>query len=139
MLDQKKESAVAFLKAAFVLSQPWHHRCPRHDRQRIMLPGVRLPGRLPRSRAQTHPHQALHTENQRQEPALAKAGAERFIQTALREWAYAQAYPTSQRRAEELPFWLHRYNWPRPHGGIKSQTPISRLALSENNLLRLHS
>ncbi|EAQ33959.1 putative transposase [Nitrobacter sp. Nb-311A] len=29
--------------------------------------------------------------------------AERFIQTALREWAYAQAYPTSDRRAEELP------------------------------------
>jgi transposase InsO family protein len=64
--------------------------------------------------------------------------AERFIQTALREWAYAQAYPTSDRRAKELPFWLHRYNWHRPHGGIKSQTPISRLALSEDNLLRLH-
>jgi transposase InsO family protein len=65
--------------------------------------------------------------------------AERFIQTALREWAYAQAYPTSDRRAEELPIWLHRYNWHRPHGGIKSKTPISRLALSEDNLLRLHS
>ena len=64
--------------------------------------------------------------------------AERFIQTALREWAYAQAYPTSDRRAEELPIWLHRYNWHRPHGGIKSKTPISRLALSEDNLLRLH-
>jgi transposase InsO family protein len=25
--------------------------------------------------------------------------AERFIQTALREWAYPQTYPTSQRRA----------------------------------------
>jgi transposase InsO family protein len=56
--------------------------------------------------------------------------AERFIQTALREWAYAQAYPTSERRAEELPIWLHRYNWHRPHGGIKSKTPISRLGLS---------
>ncbi len=64
--------------------------------------------------------------------------AERFIQTALREWAYAQAYPTSDHRAEELPIWLHRYNWHRPHGGIKSKTPISRLALSEDNLLRLH-
>ena len=29
--------------------------------------------------------------------------AERFIQTALREWAYAQAYPNSDRRAAELP------------------------------------
>jgi hypothetical protein len=47
--------------------------------------------------------------------------AERFIQTALREWAYAQAYPTSERRAQELPIWLHRYNWHRPHGGIKSK------------------
>ena len=26
--------------------------------------------------------------------------AERFIQTALREWAYAQAYPTSDHRAD---------------------------------------
>ena len=34
--------------------------------------------------------------------------AERFIQTALREWAYAQAYPNSDRRAQELPIWLHR-------------------------------
>src|SRR5947199_1441232 len=41
-----------------------------------------------------------------------KAG--RFIQTALREWAYAQAYPTSDRRAQELPIWLHQYNWHRP-------------------------
>jgi transposase InsO family protein len=65
--------------------------------------------------------------------------AERFIQTALREWAYAQPYPTSDRRAAELPIWLHRYNWHRPHGGIKSQTPISRLTLAGNNLLRLDS
>ena len=46
--------------------------------------------------------------------------AERFIQTSLREWAYAQAYPTSHHRAAQLPTWLHRYNWHRPHGGIKS-------------------
>jgi len=65
--------------------------------------------------------------------------AERFIQTALREWAYAQAYPTSDRRAQELPIWLHQYNWHRPHGGIKSQTPISRLGLTKDNLLRLHT
>ncbi|TIU43730.1 MAG: transposase, partial [Mesorhizobium sp.] len=65
--------------------------------------------------------------------------AERFIQTALREWAYAIAYPTSDHRAAELPVWLHRYNWHRPHGSLKSKTPISRLALTEDNLLRLHS
>lgn len=64
--------------------------------------------------------------------------AERFIQTALREWASAQKYQSSDRRAAELPFWLHRYNWHRPHGGIKLQKPISRLALTKDNLLRLH-
>jgi len=65
--------------------------------------------------------------------------AERFIQTALREWAYAQPYTTSDHRAAELPHWLHRYNWHRPHGGIKLQTPISRLSLTEDNLLSIHS
>jgi len=65
--------------------------------------------------------------------------AERFIQTALREWAYARAYRTSDERADEMPVWLHRYNWHRPHGGIEYQTPISRLGLSRNSLLKLHT
>ncbi|MDE2334640.1 MAG: transposase, partial [Rhodospirillales bacterium] len=65
--------------------------------------------------------------------------AERFIQTALREWAYAKPYPTSDHRAAELQSWLHQYHWHRPHGGIKLQTPISRLGLSEDNLLSIHT
>jgi transposase InsO family protein len=65
--------------------------------------------------------------------------AERFIQTALREWAYARAYDTSRQRAAELPYWIHRYNWHRPHGGIDGNIPISRLGLTGNNLLRLHT
>ncbi len=65
--------------------------------------------------------------------------AERFIQTALREWAYARAYQNSDQRSDELLTWLHRYNWHRPHGSLKANTPISRLGLSEDNLLRLHS
>jgi len=64
--------------------------------------------------------------------------AERFVQTSLREWAYATAYETSEDRAAQLPGWLHRYNWHRPHGGIGAKPPISRLALTQNNLLRLH-
>jgi transposase InsO family protein len=64
--------------------------------------------------------------------------AERFVQTSLREWAYARAYDTSQQRAAELPIWLHRYNWHRPHGSIGAKPPISRLGLSLDNLLRLH-
>ena len=65
--------------------------------------------------------------------------AERFIQTSLREWAYARAYNTSADRTAELPRWLHRYNWHRPHGSIGSMPPISRLGLAGNNLLRLHT
>ena len=65
--------------------------------------------------------------------------AERFIQTALREWAYARAYLNSQQRADALPFFMHRYNWHRPHAGIGGKTPIAKLGLSKDNLLRLHS
>ena len=36
--------------------------------------------------------------------------AESFIQTALREWAYATAYQTSLERCDGLPVWIHRYN-----------------------------
>jgi len=65
--------------------------------------------------------------------------AERFIQTALREWAYARAYHRSHHRREDLPRFLHGYNWHRPHSSLAGQPPISRLPLSRNNLLRLHT
>ena len=64
--------------------------------------------------------------------------AERFVQTSLREWAYARAYDTSEQRRAELPAFLFRYNWHRPHGSINGRTPISRLGLAEDNLLSLH-
>ena len=64
--------------------------------------------------------------------------AERFIQTALREWAYARSYQTSNQRAADLPVWTHLYNWHRPHAALKSKPPISRLGLDRNNLLRFH-
>ena len=65
--------------------------------------------------------------------------AERFIQTALREWAYARAYRDSDQRARELPRWLHAYNWHRPHMSLAGQPPVLKLALNRNNLLRLHN
>ena len=65
--------------------------------------------------------------------------AERFIQTALREWAYAHSYRHSQQRALALHHWLHRYNWHRPHAARMGNPPISRVGLSEANVLRLHS
>jgi transposase InsO family protein len=64
--------------------------------------------------------------------------AERFIQSALREWAYGIAYNHSSERAAMLDRWIHHYNWHRPHQGIGGLAPISRLAQSRNNLLTLH-
>lgn len=65
--------------------------------------------------------------------------AERFIQSALREWAYAFTYNNSTERAEMLDQWIHHYNWHRPHQGIGGLAPMSRLSKSANNLLTLHS
>ena len=65
--------------------------------------------------------------------------AERFIQSALREWAYGIAYQHSAERATTLNRWIHHYNWHRPHQGIGGLAPISRLAVSRNNLLTLHN
>jgi transposase InsO family protein len=65
--------------------------------------------------------------------------AERFIQTCLREWAYARAYGHSYQRSDALPTWLHGYNWHRPHMSLAAMPPINRLNLNRNNLMRLHT
>lgn len=65
--------------------------------------------------------------------------AERFIQTALREWAYARSYENSEQRSRHLLPWLHQYNWHRPHASLDYQPPISRSGLSVNNLMSNHS
>lgn len=130
--DEKKESAVTFLKAAVAYYAGFGVIIAR-----VMTDN----GSCYRSRAFREACRDLGLRHIRTRPYRPKTNgkAERFIQTALREWAYAQAYPNSERRAEELPIWLHRYNWHRPHGGLKSRPPISRLALTPDNLLRLHT
>jgi len=65
--------------------------------------------------------------------------AERFIKTALSEWAYVRVYRDYRERAKELLPWLHRYNWHRPHASLNYRPPISRLGLSLNNLSGLHT
>jgi transposase InsO family protein len=94
-----------------------------------------------RSRRYAKALRRLKIKHLRTKPYTPKTNgkAERFVQTSLREWAYARAYETSEDRAAQLPGWLHRYNWHRPHGGIGAKPPISRLALTQNNLLRLHT
>src|SRR6202012_4012795 len=57
--------------------------------------------------------------------------AERFIQTSLREWAYAKPYRSSDERTHAIKHWTDAYNLNRPHAGIGGLTPWQRV----NNLL----
>ena len=129
--DQRKRSAVAFLKAAvaYYASLGVIVECVMTDN-----------GSCYRSFAFRNACRRLGLKHIRTKPYTPRTNgkAERFVQTCLREWAYARAYLNSKQRADELPFFIHRYNWHRPHASISAKTPISRLGLAGNNLLRLH-
>ena len=132
MKDEKQESAVAFLQVAVAYYASLGVRI-----ERVMTDN----GSCYRSKAFARTCKMLGLKHIRTKPYTPKTNgkAERFIQTSLREWAYGRAYNTSDERTAELPRWLHRYNWHRPHGSIGARPPISRLGLIRNNLLRLHS
>jgi transposase InsO family protein len=132
MPDEKKESAVTFLNAAIA-----YYASLGVKVERVMTDN----GSCYRSRAFRKACAQLHLKHIFTRPYTPRTNgkAERFIQTALREWAYARAYHHSNQRTAELPHWLHRYNWHRPHGSIGAKTPIRRLGLAEHNLLRLHT
>lgn len=63
--------------------------------------------------------------------------AERFVQTALREWAYAYTYRHSAERTHQLADWQHFYNHHRRHSALGFQPPISRI--HRNNLSNLNN
>lgn len=63
---------------------------------------------------------------------------ERFIKTALLEWAYARVYRNSDERRAALEPWLHHYNWHRRHMSLGGRPPITRV-VSADKLVRLHS
>jgi transposase InsO family protein len=132
LADQRKESAVAFLEAAVAYYAKLGVRI-----ERVMTDN----GSCYRSTMFRTACERLGLRQIFTRPYTPRTNgkAERFIQTALREWAYARAYHTSDQRSAELTHWLHRYNWHRPHGSLKANTPISRLGLTEDNVLRLHS
>ena len=52
--------------------------------------------------------------------------AERFIQTLIRRWAYAEPYASSWRRTQALRPWLRHYNTERPHAALNYQPPCVR-------------
>ena len=130
--DERKTSAVAFLKAAVA-----YYASLGVTVERVMTDN----GSCYRSHAFRRACKRLKLRHIRTRPYTPKTNgkAERFIQTSLREWAYACAYESSARRTAQLPIWLHRYNWHRPHGSLKDKAPITALGLTENNVLRLHT
>lgn len=132
MPSERKSSAIAFLKAAIAYYKSLGIRV-----ERVMTDN----GPCYQSTAFRRACNRLALRHIRTRPYTPRTNgkAERFIQTSLREWAYARAYRNSRQRQAELPIWLHQYNWHRPHAGIGDNVPISRLGSSGNNLLRLHS
>lgn len=129
--DEKAVSAIAFLKAAVA-----YYNGLGITVTRVMSDN----GSCYKAKDFAKACKTLGLKHIRTRPYTPKTNgkAERFIQTALREWAYARAYPSSESRKEHLPNWTHLYNWHRPHGSLNSKTPISRLGLNRDNLLRLH-
>ena len=130
--DESARSAIAFLHAALAF---FH----KHgiQTQRIYSDN----GSCYRAHAMRDAVQALGLKHRFTRPYTPKTNgkAERFIQTSLREWAYAHAYSHSAQRSARLALFLHNYNWHRPHHALKLNAPVSRLRLHMNNLLSLHS
>lgn len=53
--------------------------------------------------------------------------AERFIRTALNEWAYNESYTHSWKRSAKLAAWTQYYNFQRPHSALGRNPPASKL------------
>jgi transposase InsO family protein len=130
--DERRDTVVGFLGRAVA-----HFAAHGIDVQRLMTDN----GSAYRSHAHAAACRALGIRHLFTQPYRPRTNgkAERFIQTSLREWAYAHAYAHSLQRSQRLTSFLHNYNWHRPHHSLKLCTPISRLNLPMNNLLSLHS
>ena len=129
--DERKHTAVAFLESALA-----HYAALGVTVQRVMTDN----GSCYRSaafRKACAKHGIRHLFTQPYTPKT-NGKAERFIQSSLREWAYARSYRHSDERTQALSPWLHRYNWHRPHRSLHRLPPISRL-ISEDNLLTTHT
>ena len=129
--DETAQSAIAFLHAALAFFAGFGITAQRAYSDN---------GPAYRSRRMAAEIAALGLKHRFTRPYTPKTNgkAERFIQTSLREWAYAHSYAHSSQRSERLQAFLHNYNWHRPHHSLKLLAPVSRLRLHMNNLLSLH-
>ena len=83
---------------------------------------------------------ALGIRHLRTKPYTPKTNGkvERFVQTSLREWAYAKPYRSSALREAALQPFIHHYNWHRPHSAICHQPPMTRIP-AVNDLVKLNT
>lgn len=127
---ERKECAIAFLQAAVA----YYARLGITIKRLLTDNGAAF-----RSKAFARACAALQITHRFTKPYCPQTNgkAERFIQSALREWAYGFVYHHSNQRTAMLDYWTHHYNWHRPHQGIGRVPPISRLGA--NNLLQLHT
>ena len=118
--NEKKESAIGFLGRSLA----WLGR-QGISVERVMTDN----GSAYRSKAFRAAVTAAGARHKRTRPYTPRTNgkAERFIQTSLREWVYAQPYASSQERSAALPPWLHHYNTARPHAGLAQCPPAIRL------------
>jgi transposase InsO family protein len=117
--DEKKESAIGFLDRALA----WLGS-QGISVERVMTDN----GSAYRSKAfRAAVTAAARHKHTRPYTPRTNGKAERFIQTSLREWAYAQPYASSQERSAALMPWLHHYNTVRPHAGLAQCPPAIRL------------
>lgn len=70
-----------------------------------------------------HAHRIRHLRTRPYRPQT-NGKAERFIQTALRRWAFKRPYRTSTLRAAALPDFLDSYNTERPHRSLGRVPPL---------------
>jgi transposase InsO family protein len=117
--NQKNETAIAFLREAIAFY------AQRGIRIRRLLTDN---GSCYRSRHFRHACAQLGIRHRFTRPYTPRTNgkAERFIQTALREWAYVRHYADSKERDQQLASWLDYYNFRRPHGSLGYAPPISR-------------
>ncbi len=96
MPDQKKQSTIAFLKAAVA-----YYASIGVKVERVMTDN----GSCYKFFAFRRACRRLGLHHTRTKPYTPKTNGkvERFIQTSLREWAYAYAYKTSRQRKQQLP------------------------------------
>ena len=102
---RRSDSAIAFLKAARrLLREPRRHGRPGDDRQWLLLQILCLPRRLPTTSASN----TSAPSPTRQRPTARPSASSR---PACASGPTPRPINTHVRRAAELPYWLHRYNW----------------------------